>query len=122
MTVGITHRISKTGVALDWLTELAGIEMLYNYGGGIDTVAQKLRGNPLLSYQETKAELLEQEKHDPEYCAATEIEYAVTEHNAEIVTGINGHAFLLNRAAREGRLTDKMYHRFYSHLVKLVRG
>jgi hypothetical protein len=52
---------TKTGVALDWLTELAGIDMLYR-SDGIDTVAQKLRGNPVLSYEESKAGLLEKGK------------------------------------------------------------
>lgn len=121
MTTDITHSISKTGVALDWLNEIEGIEMLYIYSGGIDTVSQKLRKNPVLSYQERRVKLLEQGKDYPEYCAFTEQEYAVTEQNAATVERINGHVWLFNRAARENRLTDRMYHRFNGHLTKLVR-
>lgn len=71
------------------------------------------------TYQERKAKLLEQGKDHPEYLAEIEQEHAITPQNARTVEKIDGHVHLFNRAAIEGRLTDRMYHRFYNRLEKL---
>ena len=105
MSINIAKKLSRTGVRLDWTNEITSIRMIYEGytftypGGGVNAVVRYLRKNPMLTYEERKANQLHQGKDHPEYVAEIEQEYAITEENEDTVRRINGHVILFNRAA-----------------------
>ncbi|MBI2076381.1 MAG: hypothetical protein HYT72_03990 [Candidatus Aenigmarchaeota archaeon] len=119
MNTGIKSRLTKTRVAIDYRRQLSPLNIMYNVDG-LEGVVRHLKHHPLLTYEQMQARLLQLSRA---YSASDDYikeEYAVTEQNAETVRRIDAHVHLFNRAAREGRLTDRTYRRFYRHLQKLV--
>ena len=88
---------------------------------GLQTAVEFLLAHPLRTYEETKQERLENGKHDQEYCAFIESEYAINEKNAKVVRTIDKYVRLFNMASAERRLTDKLYQRFYDCLMALIQ-
>lgn len=117
--------LTKTGVTADWMNTLIPMQHAYEIDG-LTGVVETLKRRPVLTYGERLEGNLEMLKNSPKITTKniekTRIEYAVTDENRDVVRRINDHVFLLNRAVRENRLTDRLYNRIESHLIELVRG
>ncbi len=112
-------QITRTGITADWFNELLKFNFVYRMKG-LDAVIETLLNRPMLTYEGRMLQYSEYHKDNPEYCVKIAQMYAVTDENRGIVRRIDDHVTLFNRAAREGRLTDRMYKRFYSHLLELI--
>ena len=111
---------SVTGVSKDWINELA-IAYTINEEHGTGAATDYLKGQPVRTYGE-RIDYIVQRYSEPSEIASIRAQYSMNGDNRETVKRIDEHVYLLNRAAREGRLSDKMFRRFFNHLRRLVYG
>lgn len=109
---------TPSGITADYFNEPLNFDMKYHLDG-LNPLVEALRTTPMLTYEGRKGKLLKQNPDKPDYLARIEAMYEVTDVSKGVVTRIDSYVFLINRAAREGRLTDAMYQRLYTNLVGL---
>lgn len=111
-------QITRTGITGDWFNEPLVFGFTYEMEG-VGAVAERLCQSPMLTYEGRMQKYLNEQQDNPDYCAQIRAMYEITDENRDVVGKINASVSLFNRAAREGRLTDWMYKRLYSRLLRL---
>lgn len=107
---------TANGITADYFNEPLLFDMEYGMRG-LNAVLEALQTKPMLTYEGRKRKLLAQNQDKPDYLARIEAMYEVTPTNMRVVARIDAYVSLMNRAARESRLTDALYQRLHTNLV-----
>ena len=110
---------TSRGITADYFNEPVGLNMRY-YVNGLGSIVEYLGTRPMLTYQQRKGSILRENSDKLDYCARIEAMYEVTSQNQPVVTKVDRCVGLINKAVREGRLTDRLYKRLQEALMILI--